>query len=78
MIFLGDGIIKHREKILDAMGENAIFPHENLSLQKASSIAYLANIRAQNKDFDNIFSLEPIYIRPSQAERELNGEKEDF
>lgn len=78
VIFLGDGIIKHREKILDAMEENAIFPHENSSMQKASSIAYLANIRAQNKDFDNIFSLEPIYIRPSQAERELNGDKEDF
>ena len=78
VIFLGDGIIKHREKIVDIFGENAIFPHDSLSIQKASYIAYLASTRAENQDFDNIFSLEPIYIRPSQAERELNGEKDDF
>lgn len=77
-IFLGDGIIKHKEKIVNIMGENAIFPHENLTMQKASSIAYLANIRAENEEFDDIYSLEPIYIRPSQAERELNGEKDDI
>lgn len=75
-LFLGDGIIKHREKIKSAMGDNVIFPPEHIAMQRASSIAYLANIRATNGDFDNLHSMEPIYVRASQAERELVGEKD--
>lgn len=72
-IFLGDGIEKHRERIVSVMGDNAFFASPHISEQRASSIAYLANIRAENGDFDNIFSLSPIYVRASQAERELEG-----
>ncbi len=75
-LFIGDGIVKHREKIESAMGEKAIFAPEHIAVQRASSIAYLANLRAEKGDFDNIYSLEPIYVRASQAERELRGEKD--
>lgn len=75
-LFLGDGITKHREKIIDVLGDKAQFVPANNALQRASSIAYLANLRAEDNDFDNLYSLEPIYVRASQAERELNGEKE--
>ena len=75
-VFLGDGVLKHREMIVNSMGSNAVFLPEHLSLQRASSVAYLANCRTEKNDFDDIYSLEPIYIRPSQAERELNGDKD--
>ena len=72
-LFLGDGVLKHREKISSFMGNDAMFAPENLLFQRASSVAHIALLRAENNDFDNIYSLEPIYVRPSQAERELNG-----
>lgn len=75
-IFLGDGVIKHKETIERAMGDKAVFAPAHLNIQKASSIAYLANIRAEKGDFDNLYSVEPIYVRASQAERELQGEKD--
>lgn len=75
-VFLGDGILKHQEIITHVMGSDAVFTPANLNMQKASSVAYLANIRAQEGDFDNLYSLEPIYVRASQAERELQGEKD--
>ncbi len=73
-LFLGDGISKHRKRIEEIMGERAAFAPEHIALQRASSIAYLANIRAESGDFDNLYSLEPVYVRASQAERELTGE----
>lgn len=75
-LFLGDGIVRHKDTIESTMGEKAIFAPEHISAQRASSIAYLANIRAEKGDFDNIYSLEPIYVRASQAERELQGKKD--
>ncbi len=75
-IFLGDGVFKHKETIINTMGDNAVFVPSNLNIQRASSIALLAYSRALNDDFDDVYSLEPIYVRPSQAERELSGEKD--
>lgn len=75
-VFLGDGVFKHKDKISAFMGENAIFLPENLCMQRASSIAYLAYERALETDYDDVYSLEPIYVRASQAERELAGETE--
>ena len=72
-LFLGDGVIKHSEKIVSFMGEDAIFAPAHLNFQRASSVAHIALLRAEKNDFDNIYSLEPIYVRPSQAERELAG-----
>lgn len=73
-VFLGDGVLKHREKINEKMGKNAIFLPDYATLQRASSVAHLAYLRALENDFDSIYSMQPIYVRPSQAERELNGD----
>lgn len=75
-LFVGDGILKHKDKIVSHMGDKALFLPEHISMLNASSIAYLAYRRAINEDYDDIYSLEPIYVRASQAERELAGEKE--
>lgn len=73
VVFLGDGAIKHKEKILSNFGDNAVFLPEHLSMQKSSSVAYLAKQRAERKEYDNLYNLSPIYVRSSQAERELEG-----
>lgn len=73
-IFLGDGVLKHKDKIIEKMGDNAIFLPDYVTVQRASSVAHLAYLRAVEDDFDSIYSMQPIYVRPSQAERELNGD----
>ncbi len=75
-VFIGDAVAKFKDKLRSAMGENALLAPENIVMQRASSVAYLANERAERDDFDDLYSLEPIYVRASQAERELNGEKD--
>ncbi len=68
-IFLGDGILAYKDKIT-AYEEFSLAP-SNFSMQKASSGAFSALKRAKNNDFDNLYSLTPVYLRKSQAEREL-------
>jgi len=70
VIFAGDGIIKYREKILSFPQENWQTAPMHLALQSASSLAAIAMERANKNMFDNPDELLPIYIRPSQAERE--------
>lgn len=76
VVFLGDGAIKHKEIILSKLGDNAVFVPEHLAMQKASSAAYLAQRRAECKDYDNLYNISPIYVRSSQAEREIEGIKD--
>lgn len=75
-VFIGDGVLKHKDAIFQYMGDNAVFLPEYMSVLRASSIAHLAYKRAIENDYDNLYSIEPIYVRASQAERELSGEKE--
>lgn len=75
-VFVGDGVLKHKDTIVSRMGESALILPEYLSMLRASSIAAMAYKRAINGDYDDLYSLEPIYVRASQAERELAGEKE--
>ena len=73
VLFLGDGAIAYRDRI-ESNEKFAIAP-SHLLMQKASSVCYGAYKRAKNDDFDQLFSLVPLYLRKSQAERELE-EKE--
>ena len=68
-LFLGDGVLSYTQKLSEY--ENFVIAPQNISMQKASSVCIAAYKRAQNNDFDNLYSLAPIYLRKSQAEREL-------
>lgn len=68
VIFAGDGVLIHKDKILQ--NANWCAAPQHLLLPKASSLAYAALKRAQNNDFDDLYNLDPIYLRKSQAERE--------
>ncbi len=69
--FLGDGVPVYESVIREKMGNRAIFAPFTCLLQRASSLAALAQIKYEQGEFDTYASLVPIYLRKSQAEREL-------
>lgn len=73
IVFVGDGVLLHRELIKEKLGDKAQFAPPSKVMAKASSIANIALKRANNEHYDDIYSLEPIYLRQSQAEREYNN-----
>ncbi len=68
-VFLGDGVPVYREYIKEKLGDKAFFAPAPCNMQRASSIARLAVIKAG--EAENYHGLTPFYIRKSQAEREL-------
>lgn len=71
VVFVGDGIMAYQDKICSFKDEKWKIAPLHLQMQKASSICYAAFERAIRGDFDNLYSLVPLYLRKSQAEREL-------
>lgn len=71
VVFCGDGALLHRE-LIENYGEIgwSVAP-ANLVLPKASSVAYSALKKVRNNEFDDAFTLNPVYLRKSQAEREM-------
>lgn len=71
IIFIGDGTYKFKNYLAEKMeGFNISFAPTNLNLVKASSLGELGLNYLKNKEDENIFSMAPIYLRKSQAERE--------
>ena len=68
VIFAGDGVLVHKDKLVQTPGWSMAPPH--LLLPKASAVAYAALKRAEDGDFDDLYNLNPVYLRKSQAERE--------
>lgn len=71
VMFLGDGMLKYGDLILNSSPELFTAAPVHLNMQNASSLCACAYKRALKGDFDNLYSLEPMYLRKSQAEREL-------
>ena len=71
VMFCGDAAILHKDKILGCIGEKWQIAPQHLILPKASSAAYVAYKRSKNNLFDDPYTLNPVYLRKSQAEREL-------
>jgi tRNA threonylcarbamoyladenosine biosynthesis protein TsaB len=72
VIFNGDGVELHHEYLLDNLGEMCSFPQQNLMLQRASSVAYVAQKLILEGFSENCFDMVPFYLRKSQAEREFD------
>ncbi len=67
-VFLGDATIVHKEKILSADPAYRV-AHEGIVLQRAGSVG-LAAFEAYNAGIhQDAYSLEPFYLRETQAER---------
>lgn len=74
-IFLGDGVDVLKDKIIEAMGDRAKFAPSFLHMQRASVLAHLACQAFEKGEVEDADEFVPIYLRKSQAERELE-EKE--
>lgn len=69
IMFVGDGAISFKQQFKAALNEKALFAPIHLNNQLSSSVAKAALVRALNNDFDNTDTLNPMYLRKSQAER---------
>jgi tRNA threonylcarbamoyladenosine biosynthesis protein TsaB len=67
-LFLGDGALRHRELIQNTLGERAIFAPPTRMLPSAEEVALLALRRLARGETDDPMTLEPIYLRKSDAE----------
>lgn len=70
-IFVGDGVKVHRERIVERLGDRAIFAHGGALNSRASSVAAAAMYKAKIGEVQSYIEMNPYYIRKSQAEREL-------
>ncbi|PAB59347.1 tRNA (adenosine(37)-N6)-threonylcarbamoyltransferase complex dimerization subunit type 1 TsaB [Anaeromicrobium sediminis] len=70
VVFLGDGVEKYREIIEEKLKDKAYFAPRSVNMPRASSIGEIALKRANSNDFDNLYGLNPIYLRKSEAERQ--------
>lgn len=70
LMFLGDGMPVHRQRIADILEEKARFAPPHLSFLRPASAAYLAWEKRQ--EAVEYTRLSPLYLRPPQAERQRN------
>ncbi|MCH5211139.1 MAG: tRNA (adenosine(37)-N6)-threonylcarbamoyltransferase complex dimerization subunit type 1 TsaB [Oscillospiraceae bacterium] len=70
-VFVGDGAIKHREYIVEKLGDRAIFPHGAALNPRASSVAAVAMEKAKRGETQSYLEMKPHYIKKSQAEKDL-------
>lgn len=65
--FVGDGASLHHERIVDALGSNALFVPKAMNQLRAGHICELADLDLKKK-YDDVHV---TYLRKTQAEREL-------
>lgn len=70
MLFLGDGMPVHREKIATILGEQAQFANAHLAYLRPAAAAFLA--WEKRKEAVDYLTLQPLYLRAPQAERQKN------
>ncbi|MEW6068462.1 MAG: tRNA (adenosine(37)-N6)-threonylcarbamoyltransferase complex dimerization subunit type 1 TsaB [Nitrospirota bacterium] len=68
ILFTGDGAILYRDKIIEALGEKAIFATHEKMVPAPANVAHIGIIKAKKGEFSEPVSLTPFYIRRSEAE----------
>lgn len=69
----GDGFSKNEDYLLEKLQEYKLNKLDNsYNIIKASNSILISEERYNKRQFDNIFSLNPLYIRKSEAENKLN------
>lgn len=66
-LFFGSGAEKYRRDIRKILGKSAHFVSPEITGARASILGFLALDKLKRKEFADIDSLEPLYIRESQA-----------
>lgn len=68
VVFTGDGALLYRDKIIEVMGEKAIFASPEKMVPSPSNVASIGIKKALKGEFSEPISLVPFYIRKSEAE----------
>lgn len=71
VIFLGDGVEVHKEAIKEELGDSCSFAPAHVCKQRAGAVAALGALYYEQGKLENAKDHEPVYLRVSQAEREL-------
>ena len=66
LLFTGDGVAPHKERIQELLGERALFAEPHLGYLRPSAAAYIAEIRGERLDYRD---LKEYYLRPPNAEK---------
>lgn len=68
VLFAGDALKLYSDVFSQALGDKAIFAHEDNWWPRASDLIRLAEPRIRSGDYNELYQLTPIYVRLSQAE----------
>lgn len=71
VIFLGDGVPVYKERIKEMIDVPYLYAPAHLSKQRAGAIATLGGIYYREGKAETAAAHQPVYLRLSQAEREL-------
>ena len=72
LVFVGDGSLAYEDKLKEAYCGKAVFAgEENRNLQNGISLIFAGINKYKKGEFGNSNSIHPVYLRKSQAEREL-------
>lgn len=75
----GDGFSKNKDFFINNLKDYKINNLDNsFNIIKASNSIMLSESRYKTQDFDDIFSLVPLYLRKSEAENKKNNSKNEF
>ena len=76
IIVNGDGALLYKDLLKEKLGHRLRFAKPGDNMPRAASVCEIARLRYDNNEIeDDFFSLKPDYLRPSQAERELNEKR---
>lgn len=75
VIFNGDAVPVYKDIIAENFSNEYVFAPSTLLLQRAASVAKLGETAYKQGDAKNADVHTPVYLRKSQAERELEGGK---
>lgn len=75
VIFLGDGVAIHRNYLKEKLQVPCDFASASSMLQRSSSVAEIAMKMLVENRQQSSFDMVPFYLRKSQAERLLEGDK---
>lgn len=71
VVFTGDGIPVFQEKLCDTLGDKCSFAPAHMARQRAGAIACLGAKYYNEGNIESAAEHKPVYLRLSQAEREL-------
>jgi tRNA threonylcarbamoyladenosine biosynthesis protein TsaB len=68
VVFTGEGTLLYRDKIIEVMGDKAIFATAEKMVPSPANVASIGIRKAMKGEFSEPVSLVPFYIRRSEAE----------